>query len=197
MESYLNIVDLLSNKEPKALETLYVQYGKRFYSYCVKRWRLTEDDAWEVVYKTLDTLVAKARAYNFASQKDFDAFVFKVLINFLRQHYRKVKSSKEDAPAVSIDDASASHRVQATAITQLDLDADDLEPKDSNTMASLKAALAQLNENDRDMLLLRAQDYSYEEIRQLLNIEDSQLKVRHFRAKQKLIDVLKSMQIIK
>jgi RNA polymerase sigma-70 factor (ECF subfamily) len=46
---------------------------------------------------------------------------------------------------------------------------------------------------DRELLLLKAQNYTYDEIASILSIENNQLKVKHHRAKQKLINLLKDV----
>jgi RNA polymerase sigma-70 factor (ECF subfamily) len=61
-------------------------------------------------------------------------------------------------------------------------------------LARLEAALAQLNETEQSLLLLKAQQFSYDEIAQMLGLENNQLKVRHFRAKQRLITLFNQTQ---
>src|SRR5688572_14823202 len=86
---YQEIIKLILSKDKAGLEALYNIYGQKFYSHAVTRWNLSEDDAWEVVYQTLETLVLKLPEYRFESKGHFDNFIFKVFINFLRQFYRK------------------------------------------------------------------------------------------------------------
>jgi len=55
----------------------------------------------------------------------------------------------------------------------------------------LEDALKKLNENDREILLLfYQQDLSYDEIANILNISLENVKVRIFRAKEKLRKLL-------
>ena len=55
--NYSKIIEQIRNKEPDSLDTLYKTYGTKFYDYCIRKWQLTEDAAWEVVYKTLETII--------------------------------------------------------------------------------------------------------------------------------------------
>ena len=54
---YKTIIEQLKSKDPQALESLYNTYGTKFYDYCIRKWHLSEDAAWEAVYQTLETVV--------------------------------------------------------------------------------------------------------------------------------------------
>ncbi len=193
MESYKEIIRLLKIQDPSGLEKLYQAYGRPFYSYCVQKWSLSEDEAWEVVYKTLETLVLKIVNYDLLTQTDFDRFVYRVLINFLRQQYRS-KKQKEIGQVVYVDFNSEvgvlnsfSNYLDNTALESYYTQETSEHPE----LLRLKNALETLESIDKDLLLLRAQNYSYEEIAALLQIDNNQLKVRHHRAKKKLVEILK------
>src|ERR1700761_7056422 len=95
MTDYKDIMQLIINQDPAGLEKLYESYGQKFYVYCVHNWHLSEDEAWEVIYKTLETLILKLSHYEFVSKQHFDNFLYKVLINFLRQYFRSNRSKEE------------------------------------------------------------------------------------------------------
>ena len=192
MESFVEIAELVKKKDPQALKVLYENYGKKFYSFCLFRWRLSEDEGWDVVYKTLETLVLKLSYYSFESQKDFERFIFRVLINFLRQHYRASQAKEKDLEFVDIDGADSTKVLERYISVSAVKDYYRTEAVDNPALIQLTAALEKLDETDRDLLLLRAQDFSYVEIAEMLKIEDAQLKVRHHRAKKKLIEMLAS-----
>ncbi len=61
----------------------------------------------------------------------------------------------------------------------------------------LTKVLDMLEQSDKDLLLLRAQNFSYEEIAKLLGIENNQLKVKHHRAKGKLLKLIENELINK
>ena len=189
---YQTILNLLQQKDPKGLEVLYTRYGKPFYAYAVGKWGLSADEAWETVYKTLETLVQKLPGYEFRSQTAFDSFLFKVFINFLRQQYRSDRARQ--LPALVFVDLEKEFELApyirealtGKAFTDF-YQSDSLE---SPEMQTLKNALDQMELGEKDILLLRAQNYSYDEIAQFLGIENNQLKVKHHRAKQKLIGII-------
>jgi RNA polymerase sigma-70 factor (ECF subfamily) len=190
---YQKIIQQIKGKDPAGLLSLYEAYGEKFYAYCVKRWSLSEDAAWEVVYRTMETLLLKGAAYHFESEQHFNNFLFKVLINFLRQEYRKSQASKIDLEFVDLNNEEAMPHGLHVRMNQAAFEeyyrSDHV---DSPMLTGIKEALKMLDPIDRDMLLLRAQNYSYDEIAALLRIENNQLKVKHHRAKQKLTNLLKN-----
>lgn len=196
MVEYTDIIELIGKKDPKGLEELYNVYGSRFYTYSITRWNLTEDEAWDVVYKTLETLVLKLSNYKFESKARFEGFLFKVLVNFLRQSFRAKRSQHEgEIEFVDLNREDEmpyyiSKHIHKNAFTEYY----KTELVESPTLILLNDALGQLEQSDKDILLLRAQNYSYDEIAVLLKIDNNQLKVKHHRAKQKLMHIINENQ---
>ena len=69
------------------------------------------------------------------------------------------------------------------------------EVLESPLFMALKKGLEELTSEERELLLLKAQNYSYEEIAAMLHIENKQLKVKHHRAKKKLVNLIEKGQI--
>jgi len=186
MTEYTDIIDLIDKKDSKGLEELYNVYGSRFYAYAINKWHLSEDEAWDIVYKTLETLVLKLSNYKFESKARFEGFLFKVLVNFLRQYFRAKRSQNEgDIEFVDLNTNDEipyyiSKHIHKNAFAEYY----KTEIVENPTLIMLNEALNQLEKPDKELLLLRAQNYSYEEIAVLLKIDNNQLKVKHHRAKQ-------------
>jgi RNA polymerase sigma-70 factor (ECF subfamily) len=194
--TYQNILRLIGNKDPKGLEELYQAYGSRFYAYAVQRWHLTEDEAWDVVYKTLEMLVLKLSNYQFQSQALFEGFLFKVLVNFLRQHFRS-KRSNHHAEIDFVDlnnERELPYQISKQISKSAFYDYYKTETVENPVLVILNEALSKLEPHEKDILLLRAQNYSYDEIAGLLGIDNNQLKVKHYRAKQKLLNLINEIQ---
>jgi len=189
---YRTILECIQAKEPMGLELLYERYGRPFHRFALDKWKLDEEDAWEIVYKTLETMVLKLPGYEFESQAKFDGFLFTVFTNFLRQRLRAMRSKQ--LPQLVFFDLQEEFVLPANvreALTkQAFSDYYASENNDSSRMQEFKACLESLPQPDRDLLLLRAQNYSYDEIAALLGMENSQLKVKYHRAKEKLIKLL-------
>lgn len=188
--NYEIIIEQLKYKDPQALESLYNTYGGKFYDYCIRKWQLSEDAAWETVYQTLETVVLKGAQYQFESNLHFQNFLFKVLLNFLRQLYRKQQAGHSALEFVELDTDGDTSVVQRKIDKKTFTDYYQSESIEPEIMRTLNHALSQLAPIDKDLLLLKAQNYTYDEIAEILGIENNQLKVKHHRAKQKLIKLL-------
>ncbi len=206
--NHQTIHESIKTDSRKALQELYEAYGSRFYNYGITKWHLSEDASWEVVYQTLETAVTKLPD-SFESQKHFENWLYKVFINFLRMHFRlhrgdkfKILSFDANYPENAEDEEgnSNSELIGETLeeeeheqfVEEWELDTESLqqyykkESIESPLMAALNEELKKLPAADKDLLLLRAQNYSYDEIATFLNIENKQLKVKFLRLKQKL-----------
>jgi RNA polymerase sigma factor (sigma-70 family) len=196
MTDYKDILKLIANKEPKGLEELYTNYGNKFYNYSILRWHLNEDEAWEVVYRTLETLLLKLSNYQFESKAHFDNFIFKVHVNFLRQYFRSKRN--QDISNIEFHDLNNAeetpHYISKQINKNVFADYYKAEVIESPYLIALNEALDKLDPKEKDILLLRAQNYSYDEIADFLKIENSQLKVKHHRAKQKLLNIINEIK---
>lgn len=190
---FKEIISLIREKSPTGLQRLYECYGSKFYSYCIVRWKLSEDDAWDVIYRTLETVVLKGAEYDFESDQHFNNFLFKILVNFLRQQYRRKQTNETELEFVDLsDEFHTPIAIKARANQDAIEEYYRTESVDSPLLTAMKSALDTFEPLDKDLLLLRAQNYSYDEIAKLLDIENNQLKVKHHRAKQKLVNLLKN-----
>ena len=194
--TFKDIIELTKTSPRSGLESLYQAYGEKFYSFCIHKWNLNEDEAWEIVYKTLETLVLKLANYEFESQSHFNNFLYKVLVNFLRQYFRSSRRRLElGVKFVDINEDSDTLTIIKEQIDQKAFtDYYDKGIVESPHLGILNECLEKMDQIDKDLLLLRAQNYSYEEIAKLLNIENNQLKVKHLRAKQKLVNLINQNQ---
>jgi RNA polymerase sigma factor (sigma-70 family) len=191
MMNYNDLIKLVIEHPSKSLEALYVSYGKKFYAYCINNWQMSEDEGWEITYKTLETLILKLSNYQFESQRHFDNFLYKVLINFLRQHFRKNRGSEvNELQFVDLTGIDLPYTIYEKISSDSFNEYYKSEIIDSPALLSLNKALAQMSIEERDLLLLKAQNYTYDEIANMLNIANSSLKVKHHRAKKKLTDML-------
>jgi len=194
---YKNIIELIRKKDRSGYEELYNSYGRKFYNYAVSNWKLSEDDAWDIVYQTLETLIIKLTDYTFESKKHFDNFLYKVFINFLRQQYRKSKAKNENITFINFNES-----ISQDGIDNIDFkfDFDDkkifrdyyqAENMNNPLLLAIKEALDKIDPIERDLLIMRAQNFSYKEISKMLKIEgNDDLKVRYLRAKIKILKLI-------
>lgn len=142
-------------------------YADNVYRFIVKNLR-HEEDARDVVQSAFEKLW-RARA-NVESEK-CKSFLFTVAYNCMIDHLRKVKrvSLKE----TFTDETTVCNRPH------------------NNARAVLEKALQKLSETQRSLVLLKDYEgYSYEEIGQIMNLSDSQVKVYLHRARLQLKEYL-------
>jgi RNA polymerase sigma factor (sigma-70 family) len=195
MVNYTEIIERIKGKDPASMEMLYDTYGRQFYTYCIKKWECDEDNAWDIVYRTLETLVLKLDRYEFVSQAKFDGFLFRVLMNYIRKSFRSVRVQQGlMLEPVDFNEDQLPREVDE----QLTRDAFERYYRDEEienpAILEMNDALAQMDTEDRDILLLRAQNYSYEEVGSFLGIDAENLKVKYHRAKKKLIQLMTEKQ---
>ncbi|MGZ4053517.1 MAG: RNA polymerase sigma factor [Bacteroidia bacterium] len=164
----------LKDKDEAAIAWLYNRYGKKMYGYAVAKWKLSEDDSWNLVYKTLYKVMQVVDQYQFVDENKFIAFLFKIFINYLRNHYRDTK-----VKGIVIVELLEKHEKLS-----YDRKENEEEPKlMSPLMRCLQKALKIFDDWQRILLLMRAQNYSYEAISEYVKKPDDQLKVYHMRLK--------------
>ncbi len=168
--------ELIKNKDKESIRVLYERYGKKLFGYARKKWKLGEDENWDIVYKTLYKVIDTHASYQFTSEAKFSSFVFTVFINYLRNFYRDAK--KLPVEIIALDDSF------------VDTGIPENETAVSPSMNFLVAELDLLEDWERILLLMRSQDVPYSEIAKLTNRSEDQLKVYYGRLKKKLAERL-------
>ena len=166
----------IRKKDKNAVTILYNRYGKKLYGFAVVKWNLSEDEAWELVYQTLYKIIEVADRYKFEDEKKFAGFIFTAFVNNLRNHYNKKKKSPFETVELNENYSASSGEEEFT----------NKKPIDSIHMQYLQEELSHLEEWKKILLLMRAQNYSYEEIAQFVNKPAEQLKVYYMRFKKQL-----------
>lgn len=172
--------ELLKKKEKKSIEILYLRYGRKFRQYAIKTWKLDEDAATDLVYQTLYKTVDSFEKCSFSSEKKFSSYVFTLFMNFLRNHHRDTEKRKESL------DVSYNDNLEDLGL------AGNSESQEENNpgfkMKLLQEELEKLEDWERMLLLLRAQDMPYSEIAKFVDKPEEQLKVYHQRLRNKLTE---------
>jgi RNA polymerase sigma factor (sigma-70 family) len=157
------------------LTEIYNRYGKKLYSYAIRTWKVSEDDAWNLIYKTLYKVIETHQQYTFENEDKFASFVFRVFINLLRNHYRDKKNQGVDVQATDLNTAQFANGASATT-----------EVAPSKQLTALSAALDEMEDWQRMLLLMRSEGMSYQEIAQYIDKPENQLKVYYQRLKEQL-----------
>ncbi|MBL7894835.1 MAG: sigma-70 family RNA polymerase sigma factor [Bacteroidia bacterium] len=201
---YNEIIQLIDARDKKGWEALYILYGKKFYGFAVDKWLFSEDEAWDIVYQTLETIVLKIGEYEIESQSHFDNLIYKIFTNFLRQFYRKKKVKSEQVQLLPLKEMDIYEGIEEdegwndsnikVPFNEEFFNDNETEISENPNLNLLSIALSKLTPLERDLLLLKANDFTYDEIAKMLKIENNQLKVKHHRAKRKLLQILQSEQ---
>ncbi len=169
------IYKTIARKDKESIALLYERYGKKLFGYAVHSWKLSEDEAWELIYKTLYKVLDTTANYSFESEKNYSSFIFKVFVNYLRQYYRDNKKEKESLNIVNTADANENYSEPQVAEESPEIN--------SLKMVLLKEELEKLEDWERMLLLLRSQDMPYSEIAKFVKRPEDQLKVYYSRLK--------------
>jgi len=169
---------IIKRRKKKSVEVFYRRYGKQLLAYAINNWKTDEDTAWELIYKTFDSIIEKIDRYSFDNEKKFSSFVHLSFLNNLRNHHRQQKSVIQTVGDQNMDTFPEPLR-------------NDEGGEESQQLKELREALSELKDWERMLLLLRAQKMPYSEIAKFVDKPQDQLKVYHARLKQKITFQLK------
>lgn len=169
-----DIASKIKRKDADAVALLYSTYGKKLFGYARSKWNLGEDESWELVYKTLYKVINVVDNYQFEDENKFVGFLFKVFLNYLRNHHRDTKNKEPE-----IVELTETHEIINNDKNEQEAERIKLNP----LMQCLQKVLLVLEDWQRIILLMRAQNYSYEDIAKYVNRPEEQLKVYHMRLK--------------
>jgi RNA polymerase sigma factor (sigma-70 family) len=194
---YLEVISAFQEDIKKGLAILFEDYGQRLYGYTVSQWPLDEDEAYDALYKTLEIVGKVIARYEFSSENHFSNWLFKIHKNNILQILRAKKRNEQltipvdfeewESEADEMEDTELNLHEFKPVIDRISVfNPYETTPSHNNLMLSLQKGLQQLSEIERELLLLRMNNYSYDEIAKMLDIENNQLKVKFSRAKAKL-----------
>jgi RNA polymerase sigma factor (sigma-70 family) len=166
----------LRSDRDKGIALLFERYSKKLLNYTIRKWKIEEDTAWDLVYKTIYKVADKAGEYEFESGQRFQSFLFKVLINNIRDHLRSVKG-KIVVSEMELNDAMISERQAESTIHPV-----------SFPLKVLQEELDKLEDWERILVLMRTQDIPYSEIAKYVDKPENQLKTYYARIKKQLME---------
>jgi RNA polymerase sigma factor (sigma-70 family) len=173
------IKEILLNRD-KGLKWLYETYGRKLLGYSISVYRLQEDAGWDLVYKTIYRILDVAPNYEFENEQKLGSFIFKVFINYLKNHIRDENTRTQGAQFISLEESRKDYGVKND------------KPSTNPHMSSLKEELDKLEDWQRILLLMRSQDMSYAEIAKYVDKPEAQLKVYYQRLKNALAERMKA-----
>lgn len=166
-----------AQKEPAAFEPLYQHYVHLVWNYCLGRLRdrtLAEDATSTTFMKAMDAL-PRYRPQLRGDQTTFRSWLMTIARNVVLDEQRKRPMAIVDDHAHTL--ASPLDGPEQIAIAQ-------------DRRAQLLTAFAQLSDHQQDVIRLRQQGLSGEEIGEILSISAGAVKSTHYRAVQRLRELL-------
>lgn len=194
---YLSVIKAFQEDLTEGLTALFEGYGQALYGFSISQWHLDEDEGYDVLYKTLETVGKVITRYEFSSENHFANWLFKIHKNNIFQFLRAKRRREKLTIPVNFEEwENEVHEMEETDFNLQEFkpvierisshNPYESTPSHNNLMLSLQKGLQQLSETERELLLLRMNNYSYDEIAKMLEIENNQLKVKFNRAKAKL-----------
>lgn len=170
---------LLISHRDKGLKQAYERYGKKLYGYAISVWKVDEDASWDLVYKSLYRVAEQVQNYHFENEDKFGGFLFRVFINYLKNHLR-------DNPKNQTVELKEHMGIEHNHPTQ--------EIENPNHLL-IRKELDRMEDWERILLLSRSQGMSYQEIANYTNKSTDQLKVYYGRLKKRLEKILTEASI--
>ncbi|MEO0330802.1 MAG: RNA polymerase sigma factor [Bacteroidota bacterium] len=176
MDSYSDNALMLKvkNGQRSAMGLLFERYHRRLFGYYYQlsgQAEVSEDLVQNTFYRMLKY------AHTYQDKGEFITWMFHLARNVWADHYKKQ---------------------QRLPVREMDLETDvqeEREPETTEQLGQLQKALAYLSPERKEVLLLsRYQGLRYQEIAQLLNCSEANVKVRVFRAIQDLRKIFRQLE---
>ena len=172
-----------AQKDPALFQPLYNRYFEQIFQFIYKR-TVDENLCADICSKVFLKAMQRLDGYSFQGVP-FSARLFKLASNEVAQHYRQTKKNR----VVSIEDYNLNSMLD-------EMDTDDLAP----FRAVLVQSLDELREGDLEIIELRFfEQRPFKEVADLLDITESNAKVRTYRVLERLKKIMiknsKSAQI--
>ncbi|MFN9993044.1 MAG: RNA polymerase sigma factor [Phycisphaerales bacterium] len=163
--------------DPSAWKFLVDRYSRRIFGLVFARCHSVEIGE-EITQSVLATVSAKLMGGEYTDDGRFEAWIFRIAINRLRDLVRRNRI-RPDTPAGDALEELAQGQIH--------------ERHDNEEHSRLRRALEALSESDRDVVLLRHHGgLSFKQISELLDEPMGTLLARHHRALKKLKELMES-----
>jgi RNA polymerase sigma factor (sigma-70 family) len=165
---------ILSSKD-QGVKWLYENYGRKLLGYSMNVYKIAEDSGWDLVYKTIYKVQEVHLQYEFENEQKFASFIFRIFINYLKNHVRDENTKTQGAVFIPLDETRKNFVANNSTVAST-----------NPQMAMLREELEKLEDWQRILLLMRSQEVPYSEIARYVNKPEEQLKVYYSRLKNAL-----------
>jgi RNA polymerase sigma-70 factor (ECF subfamily) len=156
-----------------AFSELYELYADKIYNYCYYKLYNTElanDITSEVFLKALNAF--KDRKYKYDNAVGFGGWLYRVAHNAIVDYYKKSSTRKE----IALDEGLSQSADNDVHEIETNLDAQE-------QMGKIQAFIKDFDDQTQTLLVLKfSEDYTFKHIAQLLDINESTVKMKYYRA---------------
>lgn len=172
--------------DERAWRDLVERYAHRVYALARSR-RLSEEGAEEITQSVFATVSERLRSGDYAEQGRFEAWIFRITVNRVRDEARRARRHAEPTDPTSFGSIAASNSPAVSESTAVPGRPGATTPE----LAALRDALERLSEPDREIIELRHHaGLSFRQIADLLAEPLGTVLARHHRALRKMREIL-------
>ncbi len=172
------IKNIQQKTEKERIEWLFNNFSAGLNRYAIAQWQVEEDARWDLIYQTIYKVAVVLPTKEIADIKHIQSLLFRTFINLLKNYLRDKKRKLNGLEKVELKDENTSA-------------VEDIENSISPQLKRLNEVLDTLEDWERILLLMRAQEVSYKTISNYVNKPEQQLKVYYSRLKKKVEQQLK------
>ena len=169
----MNLKKLHNQSKEKRLDLLFKAFGKQLFGYGNHQWKIPTDACWDLVYACLYKVEETLDKGDFENEEKFKAFVFRIFINRMKNYLRDEKVRTKGNKEVELEEEKLNRKNE------------ELE-EEKEEIQVLNSILDELEDWQRILMLMRAQDYSYAEIAKYTKQSEKNLKVYYGRLKKRI-----------
>jgi RNA polymerase sigma-70 factor (ECF subfamily) len=186
--SDIELITFISNKENAAFVEIMSRYKERCINF-LYRYVGDYDDAYDLSQEVFVKLYLHASRYN--SDHKFSSWLFAIAANLARDFLKK--NSKRTITSLENFEDAGDYTLEELIDTS---DAPDVKYDKNYVSLRVQSALKSLQPHYREVLILKEiQQYSFEEVAEILAIEIGTVKSRVFRGRALLKEKLKDLII--
>ncbi|MFT5667091.1 MAG: RNA polymerase sigma factor (sigma-70 family) [Vicingaceae bacterium] len=157
----------------KRLELLFEAFRDALLGYGNRQWKIPKDACWDLIYVSLYKVEEVVDDHQFESTEKFNGFVFRIFINRMKNYLRDEETRTKGIREVELEEDKIG-------------EGKDRKEEESDEVNLLNEILDELEDWQRILLLMRAQEYTYAEIANYTKKSEKNLKVYYGRLKKKI-----------
>jgi len=181
-EQIKNLVEKSKNKDDQAFGELFDFYYPKILNYALRSTSNLEN-AKDITSNTFLRTLKGLKSFKWQTDSSFNAWIYRIATNEINQFFRKHKKYKSNI-RIEENEIDISDNNQSSKTIQSSIE-------NNEYLTIINNALLQLSQEHRSIIRLRyIEDLSYEEISQIMDKNESTIRVYCKRAKEKMKEII-------